>query len=208
MRSVQHSQPDLRESPSIKQAVERGFGLWPFTRLSFKNGLMHFISLADDQWGKGSQGSAMKNKCLFLLVKIRWPILSASHTLLELCFYLRYHHFSTAHLFYEARLSYRQSHSLVLLDIVQFSHRTNMFPTYTTPPIMLNQCQHTACSIWIYKYICVARPSKLFTFNQAQIAIQNSSRRQILPLQFGFNGSWLYGSIGTVVYSHYVFGAV
>lgn len=52
--------------------------------------------------------------------------------------------------------------------------------------------------------ICVVKP----TFSQAHIDIQYSTGRQILNLQYGFNGSWLCGSRGTVVSSHCVFDAV
>lgn len=55
-----------------------------------KMGFKHFISLADDQRRQKSQGRAMNNKWPFLLVKIRWPVSSTSHTLLELCLYLSF----------------------------------------------------------------------------------------------------------------------
>lgn len=55
---------------------------------------------------------AMKNKCKFLLLKFRSPVLSASHTL-ELCFYLSYPFFSTVSFFCEAiMLSQSHSHTL------------------------------------------------------------------------------------------------
>lgn len=111
---------------------------------------MHFISQADDQWGKGSLGRAVKNKCLFLLVKMKWPVLSASHTLLELCFYSRSPFQNSSSLLWSNNVFLAPVTHTGLrfpLDIVQFSHWTKMFPKDPTSTVSQQCCKTTDVSI-------------------------------------------------------------
>lgn len=110
--SVRHSQPRA-QGITLHQAgsLER---LWLVAW--YKAVLQKWFScilLASQMTSEDTEpGGAMKTNACFLLVKIRWPVPSASQTLLELCFLLWHCHFSTAPRFYEAiMLSYRDSHT-------------------------------------------------------------------------------------------------
>lgn len=110
--SVQHSQPRA-QGITLHQArsLER---LWLVAW--YKAVLQKWFScilLASQMTSEDTEpGGAMKTNACFLLVKIRWPVPSASQTLLELCFLLWHCHFNTAPRFYEAiMLSYRDSHT-------------------------------------------------------------------------------------------------
>lgn len=110
--SVRHSQPRA-QGITLHQAgsLER---LWLVAW--YKAVLQKWFScilLASQMTSEDTEpGGAMKTNACFLLVKIRWPVPSASQMLLELCFLLWHCHFSTAPRFYEAiMLSYRDSHT-------------------------------------------------------------------------------------------------
>lgn len=76
----------------------------------------------------GAKRGGSKNKCKFLLCEIGWPVLSASQSLLEIRFYLRYDHFSPTPPFMEQYCFPGATHLVtcgVLLKCVESSFWTN-----------------------------------------------------------------------------------
>lgn len=93
---ISTAQP-VKSSGNHLASSKRGFGLKPFTSLSFKCILLALQMTREE---KGVGGGYEKQTPI---PAGRNEILAASHGLWEVSFYLRYHQFSPAPLFYEAK---------------------------------------------------------------------------------------------------------
>lgn len=124
--SIQQRQP--RALGITKQAALTSFGSQPFQTVLQK--WFSCILLAKQMTSEetGAKRGGSKNKCKFLLCEIGWPVLSASQSLLEIRFYLRYDHFSPTPPFMEQYCFPGATHLVtcgVLLKCVESSFWTN-----------------------------------------------------------------------------------